>query len=187
MTFEGGFNGRSNKLVDGCYCFWVGAAIALLDIDFYPPEAPHSNLNTNRKFDSGVYNRRIDPLLVTRLSPDLDNLEPSSNKHNGSYCDPEKGNLTFDQILLQRYIMLCAQDPQGGLRDKPSKGRDFYHSCYNLSGLSVSQHVLSTSDTGHQLYQSEQSNLLGATHPVYNIRVERVQSIVKSFKGCGTL
>jgi hypothetical protein len=28
----------------------------------------------------------------------------------------------------------------GRLRDKPSKSRDFYHSCYNLSGLSVSQH-----------------------------------------------
>ena len=27
MSFEGGFSGRSNKLVDGCYCFWVGAAI----------------------------------------------------------------------------------------------------------------------------------------------------------------
>jgi protein farnesyltransferase subunit beta len=31
----------------------------------------------------------------------------------------------------------------GGLRDKPSKMRDYYHSCYNLSGLSVSQHTLS--------------------------------------------
>ena len=41
--------------------------------------------------------------------------------------------------MLQRYILLCAQDVNGGLRDKPSKSRDFYHSCYNLSGLSVSQ------------------------------------------------
>ncbi len=35
--------------------------------------------------------------------------------------------------------MLCCQDPRGGLVDKPGKGRDFYHTCYTLSGLSVSQ------------------------------------------------
>jgi len=44
---------------------------------------------------------------------------------------------TFDELMLQRYILLCAQDVNGGLRDKPSKLRDFYHSCYNLSGLSA--------------------------------------------------
>jgi len=27
---EGGFNGRTNKLVDGCYSFWQGAVLPLL-------------------------------------------------------------------------------------------------------------------------------------------------------------
>ena len=36
--------------------------------------------------------------------------------------------------------MHCAQSIEyGGLRDKPGKPRDFYHSCYALSGLSISQ------------------------------------------------
>lgn len=30
MVFEGGFQGRTNKLVDGCYSFWVGALIPLI-------------------------------------------------------------------------------------------------------------------------------------------------------------
>ena len=30
MTFEGGFQGRTNKLVDGCYSFWVGALIPMI-------------------------------------------------------------------------------------------------------------------------------------------------------------
>jgi len=30
MRFEGGFNGRPNKLVDGCYSFWVGGCLPLL-------------------------------------------------------------------------------------------------------------------------------------------------------------
>lgn len=28
MKFEGGFQGRANKLVDGCYSFWVGGVSA---------------------------------------------------------------------------------------------------------------------------------------------------------------
>lgn len=31
MRFEGGFQGRTNKLVDGCYSFWQGAIFPLLD------------------------------------------------------------------------------------------------------------------------------------------------------------
>lgn len=30
LKLEGGFNGRSNKLVDGCYSFWIGACLQLL-------------------------------------------------------------------------------------------------------------------------------------------------------------
>lgn len=30
-SWEGGFNGRTNKLVDSCYSFWVGAAVALYE------------------------------------------------------------------------------------------------------------------------------------------------------------
>ncbi|KAG5501903.1 hypothetical protein JKF63_04173 [Porcisia hertigi] len=30
LNYEGGFNGRTNKLVDSCYSFWVGAAHVLL-------------------------------------------------------------------------------------------------------------------------------------------------------------
>ena len=30
MTKEGGFNGRTNKLVDSCYSFWTGAIFNLL-------------------------------------------------------------------------------------------------------------------------------------------------------------
>ena len=30
MTKEGGFNGRTNKLVDSCYSFWVGSVFNLL-------------------------------------------------------------------------------------------------------------------------------------------------------------
>lgn len=30
MSYEGGFQGRTNKLVDGCYSFWQGGAFPLI-------------------------------------------------------------------------------------------------------------------------------------------------------------
>lgn len=29
MKFEGGFQGRTNKLVDGCYSFWCAAILPI--------------------------------------------------------------------------------------------------------------------------------------------------------------
>ena len=37
--------------------------------------------------------------------------------------------------------IVCCQDTRGGLVDKPGKSRDYYHTCYTLSGLSVAQHM----------------------------------------------
>lgn len=64
---SGGFRGRTNKLVDGCYSFWTGA--------LFP--------------------------LIRRVLPDLE---------------------AFDSEGLQKYLLVCCQDPErGGLRDKPEK------------------------------------------------------------------
>lgn len=32
MRFEGGFQGRTNKLVDGCYSFWQGALVQVVQM-----------------------------------------------------------------------------------------------------------------------------------------------------------
>jgi len=37
----------------------------------------------------------------------------------------------------------CGQNVElGGLRDKPNKTRDFYHTCYSLSGMSIAQNTI---------------------------------------------
>lgn len=49
--------------------------------------------------------------------------------------------LLLDRSALQAYILLVAQNTKtGGLRDKPGKPSDAYHTSYNLSGLSLCQH-----------------------------------------------
>jgi protein farnesyltransferase subunit beta len=151
MEFEGGFCGRTNKLVDGCYSFWQGGAIAVLD---------------------GWYNE--------------------NNAAGEKIGNVDDEGLSFDEVMLQRYILLCAQDVNGGLRDKPSKPKDFYHSCYNLSGLSVAQHALCSwppascearNDDNHLncLFGDSSFNILARTDPVLNIRVDRVMYVNEKF------
>lgn len=51
----------------------------------------------------------------------------------------------YHRDALQLWILRCCQVPgRGGLRDKPGKSPDYYHSCYCLSGLSSAQHGCNT-------------------------------------------
>ncbi|XP_076268992.1 farnesyl transferase beta subunit isoform X2 [Rhynchophorus ferrugineus] len=127
MGLEGGFQGRTNKLVDSCYSFWQGGAF---------------------------------PLLYTLLMKE--GITPS-------------GHL-FNEGALQEYILICCQNHQGGLVDKPGKPRDIYHSCYSISGLSIAQHFL---DQKHVL--SSFRNELASTHPLYNVRPDLVRKALLYF------
>ena len=127
MRLEGGFQGRTNKLVDGCYSFWQG----------------------------GIF-----PLIHLMLS--------KTNE-----CPKE---LLFNGTHLQEYLLICCQDVRGGLIDKPGKSRDFYHTCYTLSGLSVAQYLLSKSEdkdnSKNTLVIGHHTNKVEPTHPLYNICIE---------------
>ncbi|KAL4952057.1 terpenoid cyclases/protein prenyltransferase alpha-alpha toroid [Aspergillus filifer] len=94
---EGGFAGRTNKLVDGCYSHWVGSCW---------------------------------PLVQGALNGTQDASAPLKNA---------VGNL-YSREGLTRYILGCCQSKNGGLRDKPGKHPDAYHTCYTLTGLSSVQH-----------------------------------------------
>lgn len=122
MGYEGGFQGRTNKLVDSCYSFWVGALF---------------------------------PLLAT-----------------GKDASAETAKL-FDADVLQRYVLECAQLENGGLRDKPGTSRDFMHSCYALSGLSIAQHY------GGAEY--DQRNEVKKVNPVFNLTEEKYAGVREFF------
>eukprot|EP01132_Coremiostelium_polycephalum_P006214 gene6214-7737_t len=149
---DGGFQGRTNKLVDTCYAYWQGAVYIIIQ----------SFLN--------IKNSKIERI----------NKESSFNTEK----------LLFDQKKLQEYVILCCQDSNGGFTDHPHKGRDYYHTCYGLSGLSLSQHndianILSTmnNNTFEQTeppvtqtsdnFLIEDGPILEPVHPIYNITLEK--------------
>mmetsp|Transcript_2720 Transcript_2720/g.7117 ORF Transcript_2720/g.7117 Transcript_2720/m.7117 type:complete len:439 (-) Transcript_2720:283-1599(-) len=155
---EGGFHGRTNKLVDGCYSFWQGATFAVV--------APALNART---LSSAAPAAGSDPTGAELLA--------SLAEADGSWL--------FDQGALQDYLMVCGQLSKGGLRDKPGKDPDYYHTCYCLSGLSVAQHSHLTSVSGaaerttHCPYGD--ATMLARTDPRYNISELKVARAFSHF------
>ncbi|XP_065845362.1 protein farnesyltransferase subunit beta-like [Oscarella lobularis] len=133
MKFEGGFQGRTNKLVDGCYSFWQGGLF---------PVIAHT----------------LQALGCKAIAQE---------------------DWMFDREALQHYILFCCQSLIGGLVDKPGKTRDFYHTCYCLSGLSMAQK--SPGDMPDVVIGGE-SNLLKPTHPLFNIRLDKEREAKEFFR-----
>ena len=70
--------------------------------------------------------------------------------------------------------MCACYQLKGGLRDKPGKPVDYYHTCYCLSGLAISQH-----SSGVVL--GPESNLLCRVDPLCNVLEDRLQETLDYF------
>ncbi|XP_050103925.1 protein farnesyltransferase subunit beta-like isoform X4 [Malus sylvestris] len=176
---ECGFQGRTNKLVDGCYSFWQGGVFPLLQ-RVCPTIDEQLELR-----DAGGHCTKDGPQTSTKsnLSEEGKNFEgttsPGVNLNDIGYDflkRPVKLEPLFHSIALQQYILLCSQEENGGMKDKPGKSRDFYHTCYCLSGLSVCQHILSNdedSPVSPRAVMGPYSNLLEPIHPLFNVVLEK--------------
>lgn len=67
------------------------------------------------------------------------------------------------------------QAPGGGLRDKPGKLPDFYHTCYCLSGLSSAQHF------GGLLQSTPAADCLAKADPLCNVVEEKLEAALQYY------
>ncbi|KNC78255.1 hypothetical protein SARC_09312, partial [Sphaeroforma arctica JP610] len=141
MRFEGGFQGRTNKLVDGCYSFWMGGIFPLIGY-----------MQKNRA--------KSESTLV-------------------------KEDWLFNRIALQEYILFACQEPFGGCIDKPGKSRDFYHTCYVLSGLSVAQHYAEENERESTLFIGEIGNIVETIDLFHNITTKSYRTTIELFEILG--
>ncbi|KAI5059258.1 hypothetical protein GOP47_0025577 [Adiantum capillus-veneris] len=194
---EGGFQGRVNKLVDGCYSFWQGGIFPLLQM--LPEQlllhgtvkrhdedtiSPMNELNTSAEcsrmasVSAASLFRAIKDGRSKHVIYEIDEGCPpqgSSSDYTNFLADYKRCPL-FNTQALQGYILLCCQVLEGGLRDKPGKARDYYHTCYCLSGLSIAQFSLARSLSALPLPSSVLGpfdNLLSATHPLCNVVLDK--------------
>ncbi|GMN42497.1 hypothetical protein TIFTF001_011702 [Ficus carica] len=196
---EGGFQGRTNKLVDGCYSFWQGGDFALFRklgtlIDkqlVMRGTGGHCSISPRTSAVSGISEGK-ESLKGTSSQVDETcqyRQEGPSASHPLNYNDIGYDFISrhsemqplFDSLALQQYILLCSQsllqsiqEQDGGLRDKPGKSRDYYHTCYCLSGLSVCQYYQTEDEETEtapvrSAVLGPYSNLLEPVHPLFNV------------------
>ncbi|KAF6157371.1 hypothetical protein GIB67_004309 [Kingdonia uniflora] len=185
---ECGFQGRTNKLVDGCYSFWQGDALALV-------QRLSSVVSEQMKLMSIGEKTKIERITETISTHNFSEKEKFQGPSEAvKFTDigfsflkrhTELGPL-FNSLALQQYILICSQVQDGGFRDKLGEHRDYYHTCYCLSGLSVSQYCCSndadTSPLPKALF-GPYSNLLEPIHPLFNIVVDSYDEAHKFFSG----
>ncbi|KAG6916628.1 hypothetical protein DXG01_006124 [Tephrocybe rancida] len=176
----GGFKGRTNKLVDGCYSWWCGGAFVLLEA-------------------LGV----------------AGSVQGEPRREEG-------------QSQEDKWDDADGQHPAGGLRDKPPKNADAYHTLYCLSGLSTAQHRVSpdsarreqirsswdgtqshtpdlkisesrlpegirqnifedalawTEEEGGSIVVGGAENRVNATHPLFNLTITHAEGLMAYFYG----
>ncbi|EXJ60109.1 protein farnesyltransferase subunit beta [Cladophialophora yegresii CBS 114405] len=152
QTYEGGIAASPGGEAHGSYAFCALACLCLygppdrtinkfLDVDAllwwlssrqYAPEGGLAG-RTNKLVD-GCYSHWLGscwPLIQAAVSGPRDSA--------GSRSLGVGENL-YSSEGLARYILCCCQAEEGGLRDKPSKHPDSYHTCYTLCGLSTVEH-----------------------------------------------
>jgi len=78
---------------------------------------------------------------VPRLDNDAQDTSTDDAKQSDSAEQWEDiPDSLYDREALQEYILYAGQHPAGGLRDKPPKNPDSYHTLYCLAGLASAQH-----------------------------------------------
>ncbi|KAE8706255.1 Protein farnesyltransferase subunit beta [Hibiscus syriacus] len=190
---EGGFQGRTNKLVDGCYSFWQGGIFALIkrlnstkgersiplgDGEDSDPESPRTTASSDATEEGLNKDLSQDDSHSQKDHHDTSSRVNVADIGHNSSKGHAKVNPLFNSLALQQYILLCSQDLNGGLRDKPGKSRDHYHTCYCLSGLSVCQRSWLEDEDAPPLPHAvlgPYSNLLEPIHPLYNVVLDRYQ------------
>jgi protein farnesyltransferase subunit beta len=188
MQFEGGFQGRANKLVDNCYSFWQGGTAAVLGhacgrgdagIAWSAADAPRARAARAAKAAAAAEADDGSDVIEIDVSGGGGDGDGDGGGGGGGGAAGDPGDLRVDRRALQRYILLCGQQyPDGGLRDKPSKPRDFYHTCYALSGLSVAQHGLGDAPP---CVWGDASNLLERVHPAFNVPLDKAHAALDHF------
>uniref|UniRef100_A0A1J3GHD2 Protein farnesyltransferase subunit beta n=1 Tax=Noccaea caerulescens TaxID=107243 RepID=A0A1J3GHD2_NOCCA len=188
---EMGFQGRTNKLVDGCYSFWQAAPCVLLQRYYLAHDLElQGSSHVSQGTDEAHTDHDHDDENVHEDSDeddsDDDSDEVSGNVHvlhTSTYIN-RRVQPVFDSLGLQRYVLLCSKIHEGGFRDKPKKPRDFYHTCYCLSGLSVAQHACSKDEDTPPLTRDilgGYANHLEPVHLLHNVVMDQYNEAIEFF------
>lgn len=181
---EGGFQGRTNKLVDSCYSFWQTAAFVLVDLARSPAAtsaAAETSVDLCQVELQSLRASTIGQVVAEKGGRDVVDADQDVEIAPAVISATKVGGaLSCNQFALQRYLLHCAQQLDGGLRDKPGKSRDFYHTCYALSGMALAQHRTEPG-APPQVY-GDVDNVIRSTSALFNIGPEKVARALEYYR-----
>ena len=93
----------------------------------------------------------------------------------------------FSAQALGEYILLCCQHYGGGLKDKPGASRDYYHTCYALSGLSLAQNCSVNPSSRSELKNILVGLNLEPINPLFNVCHSKVEFCQQFFSQMKTV
>ncbi|CAH8845609.1 unnamed protein product [Trichobilharzia szidati] len=187
MATEGGFQGRTNKLVDSCYSFWQGALFPIVEELLWLSGDPALS-ETDTLYNSTALQEYI--LLCCQNVSYTQRSGLSVHHTDDSSSSSETSSLSRSSSPEEIASSSFATD--GGLIDKPGKNPDPYHTCYALSGLSLAQHsprhhnhgppppptTTDKSKSDNLSYPSSIVNLLGAEFGNQLVDVDPYHNII---------
>lgn len=108
----GGLSGRTGKISDSCYSFWIGASVQIL----------------------------INQCTCANVSTDMTRDTPTSTHANETHsclCQ-----LSYESNALANYILRCQfpLEAMGGFARDPESYPDPFHTFYSIAGLSLLYH-----------------------------------------------
>ncbi|CAE7192621.1 FNTB, partial [Symbiodinium sp. CCMP2456] len=175
QTWEGGIAGEEGLEAHGGYSYCGLAALCIagradaLDLHAFLKWAVYKQMTREGGFQ-GRANKLVDSCYSFWQGAIFPLLHEAFRQRGEEVALP-KDHCWFAPQPLQTYILLACQHPNGGLRDKPGKSADFYHTCYALSGMAVSQYDVQ----GGTAVFGDPRNLLERTDIYYNVAVEKAE------------
>lgn len=176
QTWEGGIAGEEGLEAHGGYSYCGLATLCIagkadaLDLHGFLKWAVHKQMTHEGGFQ-GRANKLVDSCYSFWQGAIFPLLHEAFRQGGSEKVPLPKDHCWFAPEPLQMYLLLACQHPAGGLRDKPNKSADFYHTCYALSGMAVSQYDVSN----HTPLLGDLGNLLERTDIYYNVLLEKAE------------
>lgn len=181
QTYEGGFGSLPGAEAHGGYTFCCVASLYLLsalkraNLPALIRWLSEKQLSDDLGF-CGRSNKLVDSCYSFWQGASFPMIHPFLERIDGDRPDQSRETFLpswlFDEEALQKYVLESCQSKDGLFKDKPGTNADFYHTCYALSGLSLSQH-----QPNGDIYNldSNSCNTLELTHPIYNVTVSALE------------
>ncbi|OLY82217.1 Protein farnesyltransferase subunit beta [Smittium mucronatum] len=173
MALEGGFNGRINKLVDGCYSYWIGSIFSIVH--------PHLSANNSNDllFDRTALQKYI--ILCCQTHPSLKAGDRGNRSAGGGLRDkpgtfPDYYHTSYclsGLSVSQNHVTRSSASLDNHIGEGLSLNQDVDSKIRKTKRLAkVKEYVV---DRNRQsLFGLENENLVRPVHPVFNISVDKL-------------